>query len=203
MSDLQQAIAAIQAGDRKNAQRLLAEILQTDPQNENAWLWLSQIVESEERRQECLQRVLAINPNNRAAQAGLAKLKQAVPEVPEAVASAQVQKQQSPLVKVSSQPKAKLKPLSKAIPETVHYQDNKVLLADKKIVLNGETYETAHIVSVVMEVKRVSEKTYRNIMIISLLIITCPNLVNLLNFWLGLRSVGFRITMWFIRVYAQ
>ncbi len=71
---LEQAIAKIKAGDKFTGREYLADILQNDPQNEKAWLWLAATVESEERRRYCLERVLEINPANKAAQRGLATL---------------------------------------------------------------------------------------------------------------------------------
>jgi hypothetical protein len=76
----QKAIQAIQSGDREIAKRLLADILRADPQNAQAWLWMSGVVETDEQRRECLLRVLAIDPDNRAAQAGLVRL--TVPAAP-------------------------------------------------------------------------------------------------------------------------
>ncbi len=85
---LQEAIAAIKAGDKKTGRAYLAEILQADPENEIGWLWLAGIVESDERRRQCLERVLEINPDNQAARRGLATLppKPAAPSEPPAPA---------------------------------------------------------------------------------------------------------------------
>lgn len=76
MATLEEAIAAIKAGDVDTGRELLANVLQVDYDNEKAWLWLSSVVESKERRRQCLERVLEINPNNQAAKRGLAKLGQ-------------------------------------------------------------------------------------------------------------------------------
>ena len=55
MSDvLRQAIDAIMAGDKDTGQRLLFQVLRTDPGNEKAWLWLASAVDDIERRRECL-----------------------------------------------------------------------------------------------------------------------------------------------------
>ena len=66
-----QAAYILQAGDRKSARVLLVEVIQNRPDDELAWLWLSGAVESDEERQECLERVLALDPGNQAALAGL------------------------------------------------------------------------------------------------------------------------------------
>ncbi len=75
MSDtLQRAIAAIKAGDKTSGQRLLVEVIRNDPRNEAAWLWMSAVLDSDEQRRTCLERVLAINPGNPTARRGLASL---------------------------------------------------------------------------------------------------------------------------------
>jgi hypothetical protein len=72
--DLQRAIAAIRSGDRETGKRLLAEVIRHDPRNEAAWLWMSAVIDSDEHRRTCLERVLTINPSNEIARQGLAKL---------------------------------------------------------------------------------------------------------------------------------
>ncbi len=74
MANLKQAIIAIKTGDNATGRQLLREILQAEPGNENAWLWLSSAVETEVERRYCLNNVLKINPNNELAQRGLATL---------------------------------------------------------------------------------------------------------------------------------
>ena len=76
---LQDAIQSIRAGDKGAGQRLLAQVLQSDPGNETAWLWMTEVVGSDEERARCLQRVLEINPGNETARRGLAALRQSVP----------------------------------------------------------------------------------------------------------------------------
>jgi hypothetical protein len=71
---LQQAITAIKAGDKQAGKRLLAETLQANPCEESAWIWMSAVVDSDVQRRDCLERVLAINPNNEIARQGLARL---------------------------------------------------------------------------------------------------------------------------------
>ena len=73
-TDLQRAIQAVRRGDGDEARRILAALIGDDPQNEDAWLWLSQVVRTDRQRRECLERVLRINPENRLAQAGLQRL---------------------------------------------------------------------------------------------------------------------------------
>ena len=84
MSDiLQQAIALIKSGDKAGGKRLLGEALREDPRSETAWLWMSGVVETDPQRKDCLERILAINPNNPQAQMGLAKLAAASQPEPE------------------------------------------------------------------------------------------------------------------------
>ena len=61
-SQLQQALSAIQAGDKTTGQNLITRILIEDPNNEEAWLLLSEI--NSEDRLYSLEQVLRINPNN-------------------------------------------------------------------------------------------------------------------------------------------
>lgn len=72
-SKLQEAIALIKSGDKQNGQRLLTEVLQTDPRNEAAWLWMAALMTGEKRRL-CLEKVLSLNPNHPQAREQLAKL---------------------------------------------------------------------------------------------------------------------------------
>jgi hypothetical protein len=74
---LNRAIAAAKAGRKAEARRLLEMVLDADERNERAWLWLSDVVESDEERIVCLENVLAINPDNEMARKGLAALRAA------------------------------------------------------------------------------------------------------------------------------
>ncbi|HID64625.1 MAG TPA: hypothetical protein EYP49_18060 [Anaerolineae bacterium] len=77
MSDLlRQGIAALEAGDRVQARRLLGRVIQANPQDEQAWLWLSGAVESDQERLMCLTKVLEINPANEAAKRGVIALRE-------------------------------------------------------------------------------------------------------------------------------
>jgi hypothetical protein len=71
---LNQAVAALKAGDKTEARRLLGNVLAQDSENETAWLWLSGAVETREERIACLENVLSINPDNEPARRGLARL---------------------------------------------------------------------------------------------------------------------------------
>ncbi len=71
---LQRAITEVRSGDKEIGQRLLAEVIRNDPRNETAWLWMSSAIDSDERRRYCLQRVLALNPQNQTARQRLETL---------------------------------------------------------------------------------------------------------------------------------
>src|SRR4051812_17312413 len=71
---IDQAIAVLKDGDNVRGAELLAQVIQRDPNNELAWLWLSAIVGTAAERRFCLERVLAINPQNAAVQRGLQTL---------------------------------------------------------------------------------------------------------------------------------
>ncbi len=74
---LRAGIQAACAGRTDEARSLLAQVVLQSPQEPSAWLWLSGVVESDEERRRCLERVLALDPNNAAARRGLARLGQA------------------------------------------------------------------------------------------------------------------------------
>jgi hypothetical protein len=75
MNPLQAGIAAAREGRRAEARALLMRALQTNSRSEQAWLWMSAVVETDTERQSCLEQVLAINPHNQTAQLGLEKIK--------------------------------------------------------------------------------------------------------------------------------
>src|SRR5215213_1226888 len=71
---LRQAIELIKNGDKKGGQNLLVDVVNTDPNNETAWLWLSSVV-PQEKRIFCLEKALGINPHNIQARNQLEKIK--------------------------------------------------------------------------------------------------------------------------------
>ncbi|HUP26823.1 MAG TPA: hypothetical protein VM409_00180, partial [Chloroflexia bacterium] len=68
---LQQGQAAAQQGDMTGAREALSRIVELEPNNEKAWLWLSGVVEDPAEQQICLENVLVINPSNESARQGL------------------------------------------------------------------------------------------------------------------------------------
>jgi hypothetical protein len=79
---LQQAINAARNGDRGRARTLFQDVIQADPRNELAWMWLSGLYESVDDQIWACENVLRINPRNARVRDYLEKLKQGQ-EIPE------------------------------------------------------------------------------------------------------------------------
>ncbi|MFN8454460.1 MAG: tetratricopeptide repeat protein [Anaerolineae bacterium] len=73
---VQQGLAAARVGDVADARRLLEAATQQNPESIEAWLALAGVVEPLTAKSDCFQRVLALNPENPEAKAGLALLQQ-------------------------------------------------------------------------------------------------------------------------------
>src|SRR5215468_2363707 len=74
---VQKGIAAIKAGRKAEARRLLEQAVEIDVYNEKAWLWLSAAVDTLDEQQICLANVIEINPNSEKAKKGLAAINSA------------------------------------------------------------------------------------------------------------------------------
>jgi tetratricopeptide (TPR) repeat protein len=72
--ELGDAIQLIKSGNRQAALPILKEILQENPGDEQAWLWLYACVDKVQEKRYCLQKALEINPDNQPARAALEKL---------------------------------------------------------------------------------------------------------------------------------
>ena len=68
---LRQGIAAAKTGQKETARNLLTRVVEQDERNAVAWLWLSDVVDSLDDKQVCLENVLALDPENQAAHKGL------------------------------------------------------------------------------------------------------------------------------------
>jgi hypothetical protein len=77
-----QALAAAQANDLSTASLLFKQVLIRQPRHEQAWLWLSGVVQTDAERRYCLEQVLMRNPEHPAAQRGLAMLPKVAPVSP-------------------------------------------------------------------------------------------------------------------------
>ena len=72
----ERGIAAARGGQRRVAAGLLTKAVQLDPRHEQAWLWLSGVLDAPKDVAFCLQAVLKLNPANVQAQKGLTWLAQ-------------------------------------------------------------------------------------------------------------------------------
>jgi thioredoxin-like negative regulator of GroEL len=68
----EQAMAAIKAGQEDQAQDILMQVVCADPLNEQAWFWLAGVVTDMKQTIQCLEKVLALNPDNTPARDWLA-----------------------------------------------------------------------------------------------------------------------------------
>jgi tetratricopeptide (TPR) repeat protein len=77
---LQEAVEAIRQGQRGRARDLLTRLLRADATNTQYWLWMSSVVETPKEQIYCLQSILKVDPNNKAARQGLVLLGAMSPE---------------------------------------------------------------------------------------------------------------------------
>ena len=70
----QEAVKAIQDGQKDRARDLLTRLLKADQKNPDFWLYMSAVVETTSEKVFCLESALRIDPENRAAQRGLVLL---------------------------------------------------------------------------------------------------------------------------------
>lgn len=75
---LKEAIAAVRAGDLEKAQLLVADMIQTNPDDPQAWYLMSQLVDSPTRRAAYLNKTLELDPTHERA---LAEFRQMPPEL--------------------------------------------------------------------------------------------------------------------------
>ena len=72
---LRNAIELARAGNKSDARDIFMRVVDDDPQNELAWMWLAGLVDSLEDKIIACENVLVINPSNAKVQAYLDKLK--------------------------------------------------------------------------------------------------------------------------------
>lgn len=65
---------AAKSGNRDGARVMLRQIYDRDKRNENAMLWLAKVARNEQEREQWLNRVLDVNPDNATAQKAIEKL---------------------------------------------------------------------------------------------------------------------------------
>jgi len=85
---VQQAVTAYKANRKEEARELLLKAVDQDEYNEQAWLWLSAVVDSLDEQKVCLENVISINPNNERARKGLASVEQKLAAKPPTPSSA-------------------------------------------------------------------------------------------------------------------
>ena len=71
---LQIGIQSARQGNAENARVIFQQVLDTDKNNERAWLWMASVAETSADRQRYLRTVLTINPDNHTAQRELKKV---------------------------------------------------------------------------------------------------------------------------------
>jgi tetratricopeptide (TPR) repeat protein len=71
-SSLEQGIEAAKAGLMEDALAHLKDAIVEEPENANVWVWLSAIIEDEDKQTIFLKKAIEIDPGNRPAQRGLA-----------------------------------------------------------------------------------------------------------------------------------
>ncbi len=136
---LQQGIAAAKAGDKARAFQLLSQAAQDSSTAEQAWLWLSGVVNTDEERLFCLGNVLRINPNNQHAKPAADMLRQkgifpSVPTYPVAsqqpsttsISQPTAVSQGSPQTALSTQSVKRDGPALEAKPITMSSAENKI-----------------------------------------------------------------------------
>ena len=79
-----EGVAAIRAGDRATGREKLMQVVKLNQTHEQAWLWLSAAVETDDERIICLENVLLVNPGHQAARRGLEELGVLAPAPPPA-----------------------------------------------------------------------------------------------------------------------
>lgn len=82
---LRQGIDAARRGDKANAAKLLRQVVDKEPNNEVAWMWLASALDNLGERRNALEEALRINPNNARAQEALKQITSVMPTVAERV----------------------------------------------------------------------------------------------------------------------
>lgn len=72
--ETERAIELIKQGNVAEGAKILSTVIKEEPDNDQAWLWMSACVGDRDKKIYCLQRVLQINPSSNAARKGLSAL---------------------------------------------------------------------------------------------------------------------------------
>jgi hypothetical protein len=71
---LRMAINTAKQGNRGPARVMFTQILNEDKQNERAMMWMAKLADTKAERQQWLNRVLVVNPNNESARVALQRM---------------------------------------------------------------------------------------------------------------------------------
>lgn len=71
---LKMAISTAKQGNKEGARVIFRRVLSDDNRNERAMIWMAKLANNEAERQQWLDRVLKVNPDNEVAQKALDKL---------------------------------------------------------------------------------------------------------------------------------
>jgi hypothetical protein len=71
---LREGVEAVRAGDKTTARDRFEQVTELDENNERAWFYLAQVVDTDEDRRIALKNVLVINPNNEKAKQQMDRL---------------------------------------------------------------------------------------------------------------------------------
>jgi len=138
---VREGISAYRAGRKDEARALLLRATEIDQYNEQAWLWLSAVVESPDEARTCLENVLTINPNNERARQGIETLAQrsggARPSAP------QVQQQAEDILASASFGPSGKQPDADELPSSIEWSadQNPPVVASSSISMNYKVSE--------------------------------------------------------------
>ncbi len=79
---MQEAIRLARAGDKSGSEVIFRRVLEVQPENEDALVWLAAVTEDRAEALRVLEKATQINPENRRAQAGVEWARKRVAEVP-------------------------------------------------------------------------------------------------------------------------
>ncbi|RPI84923.1 MAG: hypothetical protein EHM41_12130 [Chloroflexi bacterium] len=71
---IEQAVRHIELGNKVAAMSLLAQVLKDEPENDEAWAWMAEVVDDPQKKEMCLEKALRINPANQEALEALSKI---------------------------------------------------------------------------------------------------------------------------------